>query len=482
MLRVAVIGAGLAGLCAAIRFKTAGIEPFTVFEKAADVGGVWRENTYPGAGCDIPSCLYSYSFDRSYDGNSGWPRVYATQPEILGYMRRCAHEHGAYQHIEFGTEIVEARFDQAAGCWHLRSAAGRSYAARALVTATGQLSRPRLPRIDGMADFDGQSFHSAQWDHQAALAGRNVAVIGNGCSAVQFVPAVAAQAARLTVFQRSPKWIIPKFDHGFWPLPPHLSQRFPAVQLLRRAAWFAMAETIAYSPIQAGLLGRVLAAQARLHLRRQVPDPALRAQLTPDYPFGCNRMILSNDYYPALMRGNVDLVTAPIRRITRDGIETADGTAHPADTIIYATGFCSTEFLAPIEITGPGGRLNDIWRAGAAAYLGMSIPGLPNLFLLYGPNTSSASNSVVYMLESQVRYVVRCLQVIGEGRQMEVRPEAFGAYQRELGSRLRSTVWQGNCSSWYKTPSGQVTNLWPGRAYRYRLATRRPDLGHYRVS
>lgn len=476
--QVAVVGAGLAGLCAAIRLEQAGVCSFTVLEKAADVGGVWRDNSYPGAGCDIPSCLYSYSFAR----DEPWTRTYAGQPDILGYIRRCARRYGVRSRIRFGAEVTHARFDETAGLWRLRTASGARYAARVLVTATGQLGRPRVPDLPGAEEFAGTAFHSARWDHGHDLAGRSVAVIGNGCSAVQFIPRIAPEVERLTVFQRSPKWIIPKMDRGYGPLARWAFDRIPGVGAAQRAAWFAMAETIAYSPVRHGIIGRGLAAQARLHLRRQVPDPELRARLRPDFPFGCNRMILSNDYYPALTRPHVSLVADPVERLTRDGLLTTDGRTHRADTLIYATGFHSTGFLAPIEVAGPGGQLHDVWRDGASAYLGITVPGFPNLFMLYGPNTSSANNSVIYMLESQVRYLLACLEVIGDRpHSMEVTPQALADHQRALDADLAATVWQHECSSWYKTPSGRVTNLWPRRAYRYRRATRRPDLTHYRL-
>lgn len=476
--QVAVIGAGLAGLCAAIRLKQSGKRSFIVLEKAADVGGVWRDNSYPGASCDIPSCLYSYSFAR----DEPWTRTYAGQPAILEYIRRCAQHHDVLPHIRFGTEVSHACFDQTAGVWQVRTAAGGRFAARVLVTATGQLGRPRLPELTGAGDFAGTAFHSARWNHGHDLAGRSVAVIGNGCSAAQFVPRIAPEVGQLTVFQRSPKWILPKPDRRYGPLARWALDRIPGARAAHRAAWFAMAETIAYSPVRQGILGRGLTVQARLHLRRQVRDPTLRARLRPDFPFGCNRMILSNDYYPALTRPNVRLVTDPIERLAVDGVVTADGRTHRADTLIYATGFHSTDFLAPLEVEGPGGRLHDVWRDGASAYLGLTVPGFPNLFTLYGPNTSSTSNSVIYMLESQIRYLLGCLEVIGDRpRSMEVSPEAFADDQRALNADLSATVWQHDCSSWYKTASGRVTNVYPRRAYRYRLATRRPDLTHYRL-
>src|SRR5215470_9268775 len=476
--RVAIIGAGVSGLCMAIQLKRAGIDSFVVLERAGDVGGVWRDNVYPGAACDLPAHLYSYSFAQSAD----WTRVYATQPEILGYLRRCAHEHGVGPHLRFGREVTQARFDPAARLWRLRTAAGEEYAARVLVAATGQLANPRLPPIPGRESFAGRAFHSACWDRDLDLAGRTVAVIGNGCSAVQLVPQIAGRVGRLHVYQRSPKWVIPKADVGVAPAVRGLFRRWPWLAAAYRGTWFFFAETIAYSPIRRGVFGRLLTAVARRHLRRQVTDPALRARLTPDYPLGCNRMILSNDYYPALTRDNVELVTDGIARIVPTGIETVDGVVRPADVIVYATGFESTRFLGQLDVVGPTGPLSAAWQDGAAAHLGITVPGFPNFFLLYGPNTSSGNNSVVYMVQNQVRYVLGCLDLIGAGGVLDARAEAFDRYQRELESRLRGTVWAGGCSSWYKTGSGRITNTWPRRAVDYRRATRRPHRADFEVA
>jgi cation diffusion facilitator CzcD-associated flavoprotein CzcO len=472
---VAIIGAGLAGLCMAIELERAGTRSFTVFEKASDVGGVWRENVYPGAACDLPAHLYSYSFQQ----HDRWTRTYASQPEILEYLRGCAQKYGVAAHLKLGTEITRVWFDLDARIWRLRTASGDEHSARVVVTATGQLSRPCPPSIAGCAEFEGRAFHSAEWDSSHDLTGRVVAVVGNGCSAVQLVPQIAAKVKQLHVFQRSAKWVIPKWDRQFGPVARWLFARGSWLQKLSRLIWFVLAECIAYSPIRQGLFGRGLAALARLHLRRQIADPALRSKLTPTSAFGCNRMILSNDYYPALGRSNVELVTDGIARILPNGIETSDGRVREVDTIIYATGFQSTRFLAPIEVSGPGGRLSDVWRDGASAYLGMVVPGFPNFFMLYGPNTSSTNNSIVYMIENQVRYVIQCLELIEKSGPMEVRPDLFAEYQQNMESWLQGTVWSGDCRSWYKNDSGRITNTWPLRAYRYRLATRRPRAAHF---
>ena len=473
---VAIIGAGLAGLCMAIELKRAGMHSFTVFDKGNDVGGVWRENRYPGASCDSPAHLYSYSFEQ-HDRST---RRYASQPEILGYLKRCARKYGVEAHLKLETEITHASFDKGAEVWRLRTASGDEHQARALVTASGQLSRPSLPGIEGHGDFTGRAFHSAQWDANHDLAGRSVAVIGNGCSAVQIVPRIAPKVDRLYVFQRSAKWILPKWEGQSGPVARWLFRRFSWSQKLSRATWFLLAELIAYSPSRGGLFRRAMTAVARLHLRRQIADRELLSKLSPTFPFGCNRLIFSDDYYPALGRSNVELVTDGIARIVPNGIQTSDGRVREVDTIIYATGFESTRFLAPMEIQAPAGLLSDLWRNGASAYLGIAVPGFPNFFILGGPNTSPTNNSIVYMIESQVRYVIGCLEMIRKDGAIDVRPDVFAEYQRSMRSWLKDTVWNGQCSSWYKTESGLITNTWPLRAYRYRLATRRPSPAHFR--
>ncbi|WP_172384314.1 NAD(P)/FAD-dependent oxidoreductase [Streptomyces sp. MNP-20] len=469
---VAVIGAGFAGLCMAMRLTRAGVTSFTVYEKADDLGGVWRDNTYPGAGCDIPSQLYSYSFAPRED----WSRAYPGQAELLRYLHDCADAHGLRPRIRFGTEIVAASYDETHRRWELRTAAGRAHRARVLVTAVGQLNRPRFPDVPGRGDFAGTAFHSARWNHRHDLAGKAVGVIGTGPSAVQFVPRVARQARTLRVFQRSANWVMPKWDYRYGPVHQALFRTAPG-RLAFRGGWFAFCDTVLYSAVRGGRLGKAVEYLCRRHLRTQVTDPALRAKLTPDFPLGCKRVLISDDYLPALGRDNVELITERVTRITPRGVVTADGTEHALDTLIYGTGFTATEFLAPVTVTGRDGRLlrEEAWADGAAAFLGMTVPGFPNLFLLYGPNTNLGNNSVVLMIEAQVRYVLDCLATLDrDGRDAwEVSPGAFAAFQDRVQEALGETVWQAGCDSWYKTATGRITNNWPYRAARYRALTRR---------
>lgn len=477
--RVAIIGAGFGGLCMAIQLERAGIRSYTVFEKADGLGGTWRDNSYPGAGCDIPSHLYSYSFEKY----ASWTRRYPEQPEILGYLEHCADKYDVRRKIRFRTEVRRAVFDGSQ--WQVTTSppdgeAERTEAYDVVVLGVGQLNRPRLPDIPGMPDFEGVSFHSARWNHDHDLAGRRVAVIGNGSSAAQFIPRVAEQAERLYVFQRTPNWVIPKPDATFGPLA-RLAFRFvPGLQRAYREWIYRYAETTLYPALAQGWSVDLLKKRALGHLRDQVPDPELRAKLTPDYPPGCKRVVIDSAFYPALTRPNVDVVTDKITRIAPKGIETTEG-LRAVDTIVYATGFRSTEFLTPMEIAGRGGRsLRVQWAGGAEAYLGISVPNFPNMFLLYGPNTNLGHNSIVFMIECQVNHIMACLPHLSERGPIEVRPEVMAAWSRRLDAAMERMVWGAGCQSWYKTADGRVTNNWPGRTTLYRRLTARPPLDAYR--
>ncbi|MGI5288449.1 flavin-containing monooxygenase [Nonomuraea polychroma] len=474
---VAIIGAGFGGLCMAIQLERAGIRSYTVFEKAQDLGGTWRDNSYPGAGCDIPSHLYSYSFEKY----ASWSRRYPEQPEILGYLEHCADKYDVRRKIRFGTEVRRAVFHDSQ--WRLTTASDagdeRTETFDVMVMGVGQLNRPRLPDISGLPDFAGVSFHSARWNHDHDLAGKRVAVIGNGSSAAQFVPRIAEQVERLHVFQRTPNWVIPKPDATFGPLP-RLAFRFvPGLQRAYREWIYRYAEATLYPALAQGWSAGLLKKRALRHLRDQVSDPDLRAKLTPDYPPGCKRVVIDSTFYPALTRDNVEVVTDKIVRIRPDGVETTEG-LREVDTIVYATGFLSTDFLAPMEIVGRGGRsLREQWAGGAEAYLGISVPNFPNMFLLYGPNTNLGHNSIVFMIECQVNHVMSCLPHVTAHGPIEVRPAAMAAWSRQLDAAMDRMVWGGSCQSWYKTPEGRVTNNWPGPTTLYRRLTARPPVPAY---
>lgn len=460
-----------------VQLKQAGID-FILFDKAANVGGVWRENTYPGAACDVPSHLYSFSFEPKPD----WPRKYAEQPHILAYLEHCARKYDLLKHARFNTEIESARFNETSGVWTLRTKKGEEFQARAIVTACGQLNRPAFPALKGLENFRGEKFHSALWNHAVDLTGKHVAVVGTGASAIQFVPTVVAKAAKVTLFQRSPPWVMPKPDRVFHGFEKALMRRVPGVIALYRLTTYLRCEARLIGFQKRTWMNRVGTFLSTRHLRRQIPDEGLRRQLTPDYTFGCKRVLISNDYFTALARPNVSVVTDSIAEVKADSIVTATGEEYPADLLILGTGFQATDFLAPMRIIGRGGRdLNEAWRDGAEAYLGLTIPGFPNFFLLYGPNTNLAHNSVVYMIESQIRYILGCLGwlVRRPGTFLDVKSERLNRYAEEIQARLDRSVWSAGCANWYKNAKGRITNNWPGFTFEYRWRTRAPRAEDY---
>lgn len=475
---VVIVGAGFGGIAMAIELRRAGIDDFVVLEKASDLGGVWRENTYPGAGCDVPSPLYSFSFAR----NVRWPRRYAGQADIHAYLARTARAYGVTGHIRFDTEVTGAEFDERSRAWLVHTANGASLRATVFIPATGQLSRPAYPRLPGIEMFRGPSFHSAEWDHDVRLENQRVAVIGTGASAVQFVPRIQPDVARLTLFQRSPPYLLPKRDHPYEKWPRRAFGRIGALQTVDRFGFWLYTEFAQQCLSKWQWLTPLFRRQARKHLRASVPDPRLRQTLTPDYTLGCKRLLFSNDYLPALTRDNVDVVTSPITEITTTGVRTADGVEHELDVIIYGTGFASLDMLAPMKITGSGGfPLSAAWRDGARAYLGITVPGFPNMFLMYGPNTNLGGGSVVHMLESQARYIGQAVRRIRETRcTADVDSAAERRWDSEIQQRLEKSVWT-RCESWYRNAYGRVVSIWPGRTYEYRRRTKRFDVENYRV-
>ena len=477
--RIAVLGTGFGGLGMAIRLRQAGITSFTIYEKADGVGGTWRDNSYPGAECDVPSHLYSLSFAPKHD----WSRHYPEQPEILAYLEDCADRFGLRPHIRFGTEIAMARFDDVAAEWRLETTTGEELVADVLVCGLGQLNRPFVPDIEGLDEFEGEVFHSARWNHDHPLDGESVAVVGNGASAVQFVPRIAPVAGNLTIFQRSANWVMPKANPPFADATKALFARLPWLDRAYRASIYLRFEARFLMFRRRSRFARLVEKAGHAYRAKEVADPVLREQLTPDYPIGCKRILAVSDYYSTLVRDDVEVVTEPIERVTPTGILTADGRERAVDTIVLATGFEATDFLAPIEIVGVDGRkLDEAWHTGAEAYLGLTVSGFPNLFMLYGPNTNLGHNSIVFMLERQISYVLQCVQeMAAEGlASLDVRPEVMAAYNRAVQKRMGQTVWEAGCSSWYKDASGKVTNNWPTFTVEYWLATRHPRFSAYR--
>lgn len=479
---VIILGAGMSGICMGIKLREAGISDFVVLEKAESAGGTWHDNTYPGACCDVPSHLYSFSFEQKPD----WSRAYAPQPEIREYFDHCVERYQLAPHIRFNTEVCEARLDEAAGLWILSLAGGEQLACRFLVSGLGQLNRPYTPAFPGRDSFAGSSFHSARWDHGVELAGKRVAVVGNAASAIQFIPPVAREAEKVYVYQRSANYIVPRNDRTYSEREIELFRRYPLLLKLSRLRYFLRQEILFFGAMFAGTLRhRLVNWMARRYLEQEIPDPALRAKLTPDYPLGCKRVLVSDDYYQALAQDSIELVTSPIRGIDECGVVTEDGTERPVDVIIYGTGFKATEFLAPLRIEGRAGAvLSDCWQDGAWAHRGVAVPGFPNLFMLYGPNTNLGHNSIIYMVETQVHYIVRCIDkmLAHDIRLLDANRERAERFNDKLQEDLAATVWGGECGNWYKNDSGKITNNWPHSTLRFRWSMRHPDFSEFDMS
>jgi cation diffusion facilitator CzcD-associated flavoprotein CzcO len=477
-LDVAIIGSGFSGLCMAIRLKQAGGFSFTVFEKAAEVGGTWRDNRYPGCACDIQSHVYSFSFEQ----NPRWTRMFAPQEEIWDYLKHCTDKYGIAPHIRFETPIARVRFDDDRRLWELTSEHGEIFFARYVVSATGGLHVPAIPDLPGRARFGGRSFHSAQWDHAYPLEGRRVAVIGTGASAIQLAPRIAPLVAELSIFQRTAPWIIPKPDREISAAERWLFERLPVTQRWLREAlyWQLESRGLAFATrLRILEVGRRIALR---HIARQIRDPDLARKVTPDYAMGCKRILISNDYYPTLNRPNVRVVTEQIREIVEEGIVTGDGALHPADAIVYGTGFKVHEPVRRGTISGRGGLdLADAWPTGPEAYLGVAVHGFPNFFFLLGPNSGLGHNSMVYMIESQVAYIMDALATIRAEKltEIEVSLEAQDAYNEGLQKKLSRAVWSSGCRSWYLNEHGKNTVIWPGFTFRYRALTRKFDRSVY---
>lgn len=478
--RVAVIGTGFAGLGMAVALKRAGIDEFVLLERADDVGGTWRDNTYPGCACDVPSHLYSFSFAP----NREWSHSFSPQPEIWDYLRRCVDNYGLGPHLRLRHEVTGAAWDDGAARWRIDTTAG-PITADVLVSGTGALSEPSLPDLPGLGVFEGRMFHSAHWDHEHDLTGERVAVIGTGASAVQFVPEIRPKVAHLTVFQRTAPWIVPRFGREFSPRERAMHRRLPVSQRLARAWIYWSREVLVLPFTRRPNLMRFIQKVAAAHLRRQVRNPELRAKLTPDYRIGCKRILLSDDYYPALQHHNVELVTDAIAEVRPRAVVTADGREHPADTIIFGTGFRVTAAPVASLVRGRDGRtLAEHWSDGMQAYRGTTVAGFPNFFMLVGPNTGLGHSSMVFMIESQVRYVMDSLREMAErgADVVEVMPDAQREFNHGVQRRMRTTVWlKGGCRSWYLDQRGRNTTLWPGSTWTFRKLTRRFDGQNYRL-
>ncbi|WP_318203076.1 NAD(P)/FAD-dependent oxidoreductase [Streptomyces sp. SCL15-4] len=479
--RVAVIGSGFGGLGAAVRLRREGVTDFVVLERAGSVGGTWRDNSYPGCACDVPSHLYSFSFAPNPD----WPRTFSGQRHIRAYLEHVTDLFGLRPHIRFDSEVKLMTWDNDNLWWTVETTRG-TLRADVVVSATGPLSDPKIPEIPGLDSFPGTVFHSARWDHDYDLRGKRIAMVGTGASAIQIVPAIQPQAGRLTLFQRTPPWVMPRVDRAISGAERWLHRRLPVTAQARRGLLWGIRElqvqAFTRHPDELGLVEQL----AKRNMARAIKDPALRARLTPDYRIGCKRILLSSEYYPALARPNVDVVAGGLTEVRGSTLVAADGTEAEADAIIFGTGFHVTDMPIAERVVGADGTtLAESWKNGMRALRGASAAGFPNFMTVIGPNTGLGNSSMILMIESQLNYLadyLRQLDVLGARTALDARPAAVDSWNDRVQERMKRTVWNtGGCTSWYLDPSGRNTTIWPGTTTEFRRATRRVDLAEYDV-
>lgn len=461
---VIVVGTGFAGLCMGIALKQMNTKRFLLLERAGEVGGTWRDNEYPGAACDVPSHLYSLSFFPKAD----WSRKYPTQPELYEYLKGIATAHELYPHIRFNETLISVTYLEGQKLWQVATTQGK-YLTHSLIMGTGGLAEPKLPDIPGVDSFQGKTFHSARWDHAYDLTGKRVAVIGSGASAIQIVPELVKQAGQVTVFQRTPNWIIPRLDRPYTALEKTLFKYVPGARRLHRSSIYWGHEARVMGMVIHPALMQAFQKVAEFHIKRQVKDKRLREGVTPDYLIGCRRILISNDWYPALQADNCTLNTDGIRAITPTGIITAAGEAVDVDVIVYATGFYATENPIAQCVTGPQQTLAEAWQEGEEAYLGTTIAGFPNLYMIIGPNTGLGHTSMIFMIEQQVKLIKKLLthKAQHNAATLAVKPSVQQAFNHKLQSRLQNSVWATGCDSWYKHRNGKITALWPGFTFEF---------------
>jgi cation diffusion facilitator CzcD-associated flavoprotein CzcO len=475
--RVGIVGAGFSGLCMAIRLKQEGIHDFVVLERADEVGGTWQANTYPGCACDVPSHLYSFSFAP----NPNWSSTFSPQAEILDYLKDCAERYGVLRHIRFETELESASWDEDEQVWSIETSSG-PLTADFLVAAQGPLSEPSLPEVPGIDSFEGKAFHSAEWDHEHDLTGERVAVVGTGASAIQFVPEIQPQVAKLHVLQRTAPWVIPHRNRPLRSWERVLYRLFPPAQLAMRAGIYWARELFVLQ-FRHRRIGRLLERIPLRHLHDQIEDPELRRKLTPDYRMGCKRILPADDWYPALAQPNVEVITGGVTEIRPNSVVAEDGTEREVDTIIFGTGFHVTDVPIADRVVGRDGRtLAEVWQGSMQAYKGTTVAGYPNLFFLVGPNTGLGHTSIVFMIESQVEYVLDALRAMRRrgAHTLEVREDAQAAYNAELDRMTGDTVWvTGGCTSYYIDRNGHNSALWPTYTWPFRRCLREFDAAAY---
>lgn len=477
--QVIIIGAGMSGLCMGIALLKRGIRDFVILDKSPAVGGTWYDNSYPGACCDVPSVLYSFSFAPKPD----WSRRHAPHDEIRAYFEKTAERFGLRPHLRLSTPVKRAAFGDD-DCWHVELESGERLTARALVSGLGQLNVPFTPAFPGAERFEGETFHSARWNHDVPLAGKRVAVIGTAASAIQFIPPVAREAAQLYVYQRSPNYIVRRGDRAYHDWEKSLFARLPLAQKLARLLVWLRGEWILYPVLRSRsrITRALLERKSRQFLEEELDDPTLRRALTPDYRIGCKRILFSDDYYSAFRRSTVELVTSPIEGVDEQGVCTADGRARPVDVIIYGTGFQTHPMQGQVEFVGRDGRsLAEAWAGGEEAYRGVCTAGFPNFFMLYGPNTNLGSNSIIFMVERQCRYVAACIDklLVHDLKRLEVNPGVQRAYNDRMQGELAGTVWVSDCDNWYKNAAGRVTHNWPRSTAAYWWHMRGPDFADF---
>ncbi|AVD89964.1 NAD(P)/FAD-dependent oxidoreductase [Pseudomonas sp. SWI44] len=477
---IVILGAGFGGLGMGAQLKMQGIDNFIILERGARIGGVWRDNAYPGAACDTESHLYCYSFHPHLRVS----KMYADRDELLNYMDSLANRYALMQHVKLNSELSQANWDEQTNTWAFELADGTQVQGRFFVPAWGQLNKPAIPAFKGLDSFAGDYFHSAQWPEGLDLTGKKVASIGAAASAVQYVPEVAKQASHLTVFQRSANWIMPRNQIVFTPEQLDAYAADPSLFEESRRNLHAFREN-GFARTRHGTEAQQEGiAMATGHLAAQVPDAALRAKLTPDYEFACKRILRSDDYYPALMRSNVSLETAAVDHFVPEGIVDKNGLLHELDTVIFGTGFESQAFQGDLQVTGAQGQtLHQRWEQGAEAYLGMTVPGFPNMFMIYGPNTNLNHNSIITMLEIQQRYIIQAVQGLADNPHtaLDVKVDNFNTYNDSLQTNMQSSAFSSDCSSWYKNAAGKVINNWSGTVDEYKALAADWNLDDYHL-